>query len=163
MIEQDYNKLTLTFPSKEAATQAKQWIEVAVLPWLAMVSQPASVTFGPPSEPSPAMEPAQATEPIRSHHVVLTDERLDQLYQQRQSGQTSRQRLLRAQATLRDGVLPFSRPGAEPPPPSGQESPRMRAEREGGFADGEAPQPSARKGSRLRPAPPAPTPSSPRP
>ena len=158
MIEQREHQLILTFSTPAAAAQAKRWMEMAVVPWLPMVSQSASpvglgsaATSSQPSEPSPETKPAPdpgptdslpppipaslEPEPSRSRHVVLTPERQDQLYQQRQSGQTAHQRLLRAQTTLRDGVLPFSRPG-QPPPPSGQSSPRQKAALEGGFADG---------------------------
>ena len=171
MIEQRENQLLISFPTVEAASQALRWMEVAVLPWLPLVSQSASpvglgsaATSSQPSEPSQETKPAPdpgpteplpppipaslEPEPSRSRHVVLTPERQDQLYQQRQSGQTAHQRLLRAQTTLRDGVLPFSRPG-QPPPPSGQSSPRQKAALEGGFADG-APEPAPRRGSQLR-------------
>ena len=55
---------------------------------------------------------------------------------------TPRQRLLRAQTTLRDGMLPFSRPTDQAPRPSAQPSPRMRAQAEGGFADGSGERPA---------------------
>lgn len=137
MIEQQNNLLLISFPSPEAATQAKRWMEVAVLPWLPMVSQPAPDSSVPPSvQPQEQQLPTPAfPEQNRSRHVLLTDERLEQLSHQRTSGQTSHQRLLRAQTTLRDGTLPFSKPG-QAPQPSGQASPRQRAQAEGGFADG---------------------------
>jgi hypothetical protein len=164
MIEQQNNLLLISFPTPEAAAQAKRWMEVAVLPWLPMVSRPASEISGPPFDPSPPPLPA-SPEPVRSRHVVLTDERLEQLSKQRESGQTRHQRLLKAQATLRDGTLPF-RVLEQPPQPSGQASPREKAQREGGFADGlpqaaalrpqadgAVPLEAGRKRSRLRPVP----------
>lgn len=126
---------------------------------------------GPDNSVPPSDLPPQNTQVIpaspeqnRSRHVLLTDERLEQLSHQRTSGQTSHQRLLRAQATLRDGTLPFSKPG-QAPQPSGQVSPRQRAQAEGGFADGAAPvgpkapqlvpEAGRRKRSQLRPVAPA--------
>ena len=90
----------------------------------------------------------------RSRHTVLTEERMDQIAQQRASGQSASRRLLRAQTALRDGVLPFSKPG-QAPQPSGQPSPRIRAQAEGTFADGaQGVQPEAgRRPSKLRISP----------
>jgi hypothetical protein len=166
MIEQTNNTLTLTFPSEQAATQAKRWMEMAVVPWLPIVSQGPEISLPPsgPAQPTdPLLTPA-SPEPVpsRSRHTVLTPERQEQLFNQRQSGQTAHQRLLRAQTTLRDGTLPFSRPASQPPSPTGQDSPRQRAAAEGGFADGSGEEPEAarlRGRSRLRPvAPTAPQP-----
>jgi hypothetical protein len=120
MIEQRENQLVLSFPTPEAARVFAQF--------LTSQSQPlAPETSEPPSEPSQQ----------RSHHVLLTDDRLEQLSNQRAQGLTAHQRLLRAQSSLRDGVLPFSKPG-QAPQPTNQSSPRMRAQQEGGFADGGA-------------------------
>ena len=146
MIEQLNNQLLISFPTPEAAAQAKRWMEIAVLPWLPIVSQ----TPNQSATPDPALD-ATGPGPVassgqRSQHTVLTDDRLEALFNQRQQGQTAHQRVLRAQTTLRDGVLPFSKPG-EMPPPSGQPSPRQKAAQEGTFADGEVVH-----RSRLRPA-----------
>jgi hypothetical protein len=189
MIEQQGNKLVLTFQSDQAATAFAQFLSTLLTlpgcrPGREGPGQPsqagqtaplASATSSPPSAPSletmPARDPDQtSSQPpslLLSRHAVLTPERQDQLFLSRQSGQTAHQRLLRAQTTLRDGVLPFSRPG-EPPPPSGQPSPRQRAAQQGGFADGSGEQPEAerlaarglarRRGSRLRPVLPVPLP-----
>lgn len=162
MIEQQNNLLLISFPTPEAAAQAMRWMEAAVVPWLPMISQSAvPATSGPLSELSPALTP-DSPEPVRSRRTVLTPERQEQIANQRASGMTAHQRLLRAQTTLRDGVLPFSRPG-QTPAPSGQPSPRMRAQQEGGFADGQegvlplrvpVPQEAERRQrSRLRPSP----------
>jgi len=162
MIEQRENQLLISFPSAEAAARAKQWMEAAVVPWLPVISRLETGTSSPPSEPSPEAPPSSPAEPFspltppRSRHTVLTEERQAAISLQREAGQTSHQRLLRAQTTLRDGVLPFSRPGQTPPQPTGQPSPRQRAAKEGGFADGSGAQPEAeRRGSRLRPVPPS--------
>lgn len=174
MIEQHSNQLTLTFPSPEAAAAFARFL--TTLPQSSPLSSPpAGAISSLPSEPYPETRPAadldltanlpappSSTPPpppapptTRSRHVLLTPERQDQLFNQRQSGQTAHQRLLRAQTTLRDGVLPFSRPG-QPPPPSGQPSPRLRAQQEGGFADGAPgvwPEAERRGRSQLRPVP----------
>ena len=158
MIEQQNNLLLIFFPTPEAAASFKAYLEIAILPWLPANQPPVPVTSEPPSDQSPA----------KSRHTVLTDERLEALSNQRLNGMSSRQRLLRAQNTLRDGVLPFSKPG-QPPQPTNQPSPRMRAQAEGGFADGlpqaaalrlagpadgAVPPEAERKRSRLRPAEP---------
>ena len=144
MIEQLNNQLLISFPTpEEAATFAK------VLELLFKMSVTNQSTT-----PDPAS--VVSSEPLsgRSQHTVLTDDRLEQLFNQRQQGQTAHQRVLRAQTTLRDGVLPFSKPG-EMPAPSGQPSPRQKAAQEGTFADGEG-HPAAGK-SRLRPSSPQPS------
>ena len=166
MIEQRENQLLISFPDEPSATAFGQFLSVFFRPVpptgplatgdpFAPAAGPGSAAISvPPSEPSP--DPVDQSAPSipdspalgRSRHVVLTPERQDQLFNQRQSGQSAHQRLLRAQTTLRDGVLPFSRPG-ETPQPTGQPSPRMRAAAEGGFADG------APKVPALRPAVPA--------
>ena len=159
MIEQRENQLLISFPDEPSATAFGQFLSVFFRPVpptgpLAMGDPFAPVTSVLPSELSP--DPVDQSAPSipdspalgRSRHVVLTPERQDQLFNQRQSGQSAHQRLLRAQTTLRDGVLPFSRPG-ETPQPTGQPSPRMRAAAEGGFADGAPGVPA------LRPAVPA--------
>jgi hypothetical protein len=133
MIEQHESQLILSFPSPEAARAFAQFLAI-LLP----TSQPASAISEPPSDQSPLTDPSPtpaSPEPAHSRHVVLTDERQEQLFNQRAAGLTQHQRLLRAQTTLRDGVLPF-RALAQSPQPSGQESPRIRAQQEGGFADG---------------------------
>jgi len=153
MIEQQNNLLLISFSSPEAAAQAKMWMEIAVVPWLSMVSQ-TGASSEPPSDqshfplPSPT-ETKDSLEPSRSRHVVLTEERQEQLFNQQQQGMTAHQRVLRAQTTLRDGVLPFSKPGQQSPQPSGQPSPRQKAAQEGGFADG---RPEGRvRGSKMKP------------
>ncbi len=156
MIEQQANQLVLTLPSPEAAQTFAQFLRSLL----------GSGTSEPVSESSlgAAEAPSQpASQPSRSRHAVLTPERQEALYNQRAEGRTSRQRLLRAQTTLRDGVLPFSRPGDQPQP-TGQPSPRIRAAQEGGFADGSGEQPEAarragRQPSRLRPVPSQPFPA----
>ena len=132
MIEQLNNQLLISFPTpEEAATFAK------VLELLFKMSAASQNAI-----PDPASDVSSGQ---RSQHTVLTDDRLEALFNQRQQGQTAHQRVLRAQTTLRDGVLPFSKPG-EMPAPSGQPSPRQKAAQEGTFADGAAPR------SKLRPA-----------
>jgi hypothetical protein len=136
MIEQRENQLLLFFPTPEAARVFAQFLTTLTGFREPEISVPLfdqsqeSVNQSMPIQDSP--------EPAHSRHTVLTDERLEQLSRQREQGQTRHQRLLRAQTTLRDGVLPFSRPG-EAPQPSGQPSPRQKAQQEGGFADGAAP------------------------
>jgi hypothetical protein len=165
MIEQRENQLVMTFPSAEAAQAFHLFLQSLLAPrepgTSALSSELLQGTDPPPPPPS--------SDPPRSCHTVLTPERQDALAQQRELGLTSRQRLLRAQTTLRDGTLPFSRPTGQPPPPSSQDSPRIRAARQGGFADG-APEaglvalgtrPIAlpqepQRGSRLRSVPPSP-------
>ena len=147
MIEQQGTQLLISFPTPEAAAQAKRWMETAVVPWLPMISQTPNQSATP--DLASAVSSGQ-----RSQHTVLTDDRLEALFNQRQQGQTAHQRVLRAQTTLRDGVLPFSKPG-EMPAPSGQPSPRQKAQQEGTFADGEG-HPAAGK-SRLRPSSPQPS------
>lgn len=139
MIEQNLNKLILTFPSTDSATTFAVFLRS-----LLQTSQPALGTSSLSFDPSPESAQVPATgltpdflEPRRSRHAVLTEERQDQLFNQRVQGQSAHQRLLRAQTILRDGMLPFSRPGSIPAP-SGQPSPRQRAQQEGGFADGAA-------------------------
>lgn len=141
MIEQQQNRLTLTFPTEESATTFAAFLRSLFSPAALETSEP---PFGLPPEPQPQTPDSLA--PARSRRTVLTDDRLEQLSQQRAQGLTAHQRLLRAQATLRDGVLPFSKPG-QVPAPTGQDSPRIRAQQEGGFADG---QPGAHQ-SKLRP------------
>jgi hypothetical protein len=141
MIEQNLNKLILTFPTADSATTFAVFLQSLLT--VSASPQPSQSTHEisePPFEQSP--EPTQvppstpvSPEPRRSRHAVLTEERQEQLFNQRQAGQTQHQRQLRAQTTLRDGVLPFSKPGAQPQP-SGQPSPRQRAQQEGTFADG---------------------------
>ena len=161
MIEQRGTQLLISFPTEQAASQARQWMEMAVIPWLPMVSQQQQ-------PPVASSEPPSGQQ--RSNHVLLTDDRLEQLSNQRAQGLTAHQRLLRAQSTLRDGVLPFSKPGQQAPQPTNQPSPRMRAQQEGGFADGESKATALRSAvpadggvqrkTKLRPAP---APSSPPP
>lgn len=140
MIEQHQNQLILTFPTADSATTFAAFLQT-----LLQSSSPEPAIFGLPSDPlQETLQDSQ--EPRRSQHTVLTDERLEHLSRQREQGSTMHQRLLRAQTTLRDGVLPFSKPG-EAPQPTNQPSPRQRAQAEGGFADGEVPE----KKSRLRP------------
>ena len=137
MIEQHNNQLILTFPTEASAT--------TFAAFLATLLQNSNAT----PDPASAVSSGQ-----RSQHTVLTDDRLEALFNQRQQGQTAHQRVLRAQTTLRDGVLPFSKPG-EMPAPSGQPSPRQKAAQEGTFADGAAPQGAGK--SRLRPSSPQPS------
>src|ERR1700722_20340450 len=126
MIEQQSNKLVLTFPTEDSATT------FAV--FLATLLQ--SNSQGPEiSEPLSGSLSQASPEPGRSRHTVLTDERLEALSRQRESGQTRQQRILKAQVTLRDGTLPF-RQLESAPSPTGQPSPRQRAQQLGGFADG---------------------------
>jgi hypothetical protein len=124
MIEQQGSLLQISFPSPEAARAFHLFLQSL------LTNQSAPVISEPPSESPLQDSPA----PVRSQHVVLTPERQEQLFNQRQNGQTAHQRILNAQTTLRDGVLPFSKPG-EAPQPTSQPSPRMK----GVFADG-APQ-----------------------
>lgn len=142
MIEQQNNQLLLSFPTPEAARAFAQFLTT-------LVNFPASAISELPSdqlqEPTQVLIP-DSPGPGRSRHVVLTPERQDQIFNQRASGQASHQRLLRAQTTLRDGVLPFSKPG-NVPSPSGQPSPRQKAQAEGTFADGGDPQGAKRKPS----------------
>jgi hypothetical protein len=165
MIEQRDNQLLLTFPNPEAARVFAQFL--ATLKTLTNFQEPA--TSAPPSASSPPASQSASNEeiqppqppqppqpssppPPRSRHTILTDERLESLYRQREQSLTQHQRLLKAQTTLRDGVLPFSKPG-ETPPPSGQPSPRLKALEEGGFADGaqgEASQQSGKQTARKR-------------
>ena len=136
MIEQRENQLVLSFPTPEAARAFAQFLTTLVSQ--SALEVPASVASSdPPSEHQ------------RSNHVLLTDDRLEQLSNQRAQGLTAHQRLLRAQSTLRDGVLPFSKPEQYTPVPTNQPSPRMRAQQEGGFADGA---PVVQRKTRLRPA-----------
>ena len=139
MIEQHNNQITLTFPTEASAT--------TFAAFLATLLQNPNQSATP--DPASAVSSGQ-----RSQHTVLTDDRLEALFNQRRQGQTAHQRVLRAQTTLRDGVLPFSKPG-EMPAPSGQPSPRQKAQQEGTFADGED-HPAAGK-SRLRLASPQPS------
>jgi hypothetical protein len=159
MIEQHDSSLTISFPSPEAAAAFKGYLETLIALVKVVPSLLAPDSSVPPSENPQLDSPA----PTRSQHVVLTPERQEQLFNQRQNGQSTRQRIQNAQTTLRDGVLPFSRPG-ETPAPSGQQSPRQRALAEGGFADGAAqplalrPQkaddpPAVPAKTRLRPSP----------
>jgi len=164
MIEQNNSSLTISFQSPEAATAFAQFLQTLLVPG----------TYAPPSESPQLDSPA----PNYSRHVLLTPERQEQLFNQRQNGLTARQRIQNAQTTLRDGVLPFSKPG-EVPRPTSQSSPRMKAQQEGGFADG-APTSQQRPGvepgpqrswagpgvepgvprkTKLRPAPSSPQPS----
>ena len=165
MIEQHNNQLVVTLPTSEAAAAFSQFLATLFQPHEpsgdAGNSEPLSAPYQPVGEntaPAPPSPP-----PFRSRHTILTPERQDQIAQQRASGQSANQRLLRAQTTLRDGVLPFSRPGS-PPPPTNQPSPRQRAAAEGGFADGSGEEPELErklgralpgKGSHLRPVQPA--------
>lgn len=146
MIEQKDNQIILTFPTADSATTF-----AAFLSSLFQVSgQPVPGNSEPPSTSQSIQD---SPVPERSHHVVLTPEREEALFNQRQQGQTARQRVLRTQTTLRDGTLPF-RALDEPPLPSGQVSPRQKAQAEGGFADGQPgvlPEAERRRGSRLRP------------
>jgi hypothetical protein len=147
MIEQRENQLVMTFPSAEAAQAFHLFLQSLLAPrepgTSALSSELLQGTDPPPPPPS--------SDPPHSRHTVLTPERQDALSRQRELGLTSRQRLLRAQTTLTDGVLPF-RNLETPPEPSGQESPRIRAARQGGFADGSGarPEPAPRRGSQLR-------------
>lgn len=121
MIEQNNSSLLISFQTTEEATAFAQFLQTLLVPG----------TYAPPSESPLQDSPA----PNYSRHVLLTPERQEQLFNQRQNGQSTHQRILRAQTTLRDGVLPFSKPG-QTPAPSGQTSPRMKAQQQGGFADG---------------------------
>ena len=163
MIEQQDRKLILTFPTPDSATTFATFLQS-----LFQISQPGAAISSPPFESSPEIKsaldqpPTQGSlepepsllpdQPQRLPHTVLTPERQDAIANQRANGLTTHQRLLRAQTTLRDGVLPFSRPG-QAPPPTGQPSPRQKAALEGGFADGQPgvkPE-EGRRRSRLRP------------
>ena len=151
MIEQRENQLVLSFPTPEAARAFAQFLTTLVNLHDPGTSGPPSGLFPdnhPPASQEQELSPAQL---FRSRHTVLTPERQDQIFNQRQAGQGAHQRLLRAQTTLRDGVLPFSKPG-QTPQPTGQPSPRQKAAAEGTFADG-APgvQPEAARRSKLRP------------
>ena len=164
MIEQQDRKLILTFLTADSATTfaafLRQMFSLAESSLPADLSsttalsgaQADSAISSPPSEPSletvqpPLVSPEPELLPqaaFRSRHTVLTPERQDQLFNQRAAGMSANQRLLRAQTTLRDGVLPFSKPG-QTPAPSGQPSPRQRAQTEGGFADGAPKAPALR-------------------
>jgi len=123
MIEQQNNLLLISFPTPEAAASFKELLEAL----LRLTNQSAPASSEPPSDQSP-----------HSRHTVLTDERLAQLSNQREQGQTRHQRLLKAQTTLRDGTLPFKQLSTVPLA-SGQPSPRQKAQQVGGFADGAAP------------------------
>ena len=167
MIEQQGSQLILTFPSEQAAAAFATFLRSLMLDRLASAtSSPASAPPDSDSGQSAASPPSPTLPtlpPSRSQHTVLTEERQEALFNQRAEGQTQHQRLLRAQTTLRDGVLPFSRPGDQPQP-TGQPSPRIRAAQEGGFADGSGEQPEAarragRQPSRLRPVPSQPFPA----
>ena len=148
MIEQQGTQLLISFPTSE---EAQTFARVLDLLFKMQISPHEPAISGPPSEsPQP-----DSPEPVRSHRVLLTPERQEQLFNQRQQGQSARQRIQNAQTTLRDGVLPFSKPG-EAPRPTSQPSPRMR----GVFADGgaapvgpKAPgvQPEVGRRSKLRP------------
>ena len=145
MIEQHNNQLILTFPTEASATTFAAFLET-------LLQTPNQIPSQTPNQPEvPASDVSSGQ---RSQHTVLTDDRLEALFNQRQQGQTAHQRVLRAQTTLRDGVLPFSKPG-EMPAPSGQPSPRQKAAQEGTFADGAAPQGAGK--SRLRPSSPQPS------
>jgi len=146
MIEQNQNQLIMTFPTEQAATDFKTWMQMAALPWLPLNLPVES----PPSEPSPEMGG-------KSRHVMLTPERQDQLTQQRLQGQTAHQRLVKAQTMLRDGTLPFKQL-PEAPQPSSQPSPRIKAQQEGGFADGEKKSPRQSHPATPQPKPNDPTP-----
>jgi hypothetical protein len=149
MIEQQNNQLLISFPTPELAASFKVYLETLLALVKVVPSLLEPETSDPPSDPS-LVTPA-SPEPNRSHHTVLTDERLEALSKQREQGLTQHQRLLKAQTTLRDGTLPF-RALEQPPQPSGQASPRQKAQQEGGFADGAAlPEAGRRKGSQLRP------------
>jgi hypothetical protein len=143
MIEQRENQLVLSFPTPEAARAFAQFLTTLVNLHDPGISVPPSGLFPeiPQVSQEPELSPAQL---FRSRHTVLTPERQDQIFNQRQAGQGAHQRLLRAQTTLRDGVLPFSKPGSVPQP-TGQPSPRQKAAAEGTFADG------APEGRALRP------------
>src|SRR6185437_6880983 len=134
MIEQQNNKLTITFPTADSATTFATFLATLLQPSPAPAI---SVPLSEPSQPS-NLEIQDSLEPelSRSRHTVLTPERQDQLASQREQGLTAHQRLLRAQTTLRDGALPF-RKLSSTPSPTGQPSPRIRAQQEGGFADGQ--------------------------
>ena len=151
MIEQHGNRLTISFPDETAATAFSQFLSAFFRP----VPTTGPLAMGDPLQPAPeiSVPPSEPSQVMHSRHTVLTPEREEALFNQRQAGQTASQRLLRAQTTLRDGVLPFSRPG-EVPQSTGQPSPRIKAAAEGGFADGSGAEPEAeRKRSRLRPVP----------
>jgi hypothetical protein len=142
MIEQSSNKLILTFPTVDSATIFANFLQslltVTASPLRSPDSQPsppAPAISSPPSGSSPELPSPDFPELARSRRTVLTEERQEALFNQRQAGMSASQRLLRAQATLRDGVLPFSKPG-ETPRSSGQLSPRIKAQQEGTFADG---------------------------
>lgn len=159
MIEQNNNQLILTFPTADSATTFAAFLRSLfnLSPGAepAAVSSPASGLLPVPL-PTPTPD---SPEPVRSRHAVLTPERQDQLFNQRQQGETSHQRILRAQTVLRDGALPF-RALQQAPRPSGQASPRMRAQAEGGFADGSGDLPEAgRRKTRLRASSISPEPS----
>jgi hypothetical protein len=144
MIEQNYNKLTLTFPSEASATTFAAFLQSLLQP------SPAPGIFEPPSGQPLETQP-DSQEQTSSRRTVLTPERQEALFNQRQNGQSAHQRILRAQTTLKDGVLPFSKPG-QAPQPSGQPSPRQRAAAEGTFADGVAVPQEVKAKSKLRPS-----------
>ena len=133
MITQQQNVLTLTFPTTDSAKTFAAFLR-------SLLNLQGPETSSPPSEPLQAQD---SLAPQRSRHTVLTPERMDQIAEQRASGQSANQRILRAQTQLRDGVLPFSKPGAVPPP-SGQPSPRILAQQQGRFADGAPKEPALR-------------------
>jgi hypothetical protein len=143
MIEQRDNQLLLTFPSPAAARAFAQFLQTVlpVSPASPAEAAEASATYSPVSESGQQQGQLHPPSPfLPPRHVILTEERQAALSLQRELGQTSRQRQLRAQTTLRDGVLPFRKLEGTPPP-SGQVSPRLRAQQEGGFADGSGPEP----------------------
>jgi hypothetical protein len=162
MIEQSSNKLILTFPTVDSATIFANFLQSLLTvtasplrsPDPQQSSPPAPAISSPPSGSSPELPSPDFPELARSRRTVLTEERQEALFNQRQAGMSANQRLLRAQATLRDGVLPFSKPG-ETPRSSGQLSPRIKAQQEGTFADGEpkatALRPKADGGPKARP------------
>ena len=136
MIEQSSNKLILTFPTADSATIFANFLQSLLTVTASPQSSPlALASSSPPSGSSPELPSPDFPELARSRRTVLTEERQEALFNQRQAGMSANQRLLRAQATLRDGVLPFSKPG-ETPRSSGQLSPRIKAQQEGTFADG---------------------------
>ena len=162
MIEQQANKITLTFPTPDSATTFAAFLQslFQISPLDPAISSPPFESF-PETKSVPVQPPTLASlelvpsllpdQPQCLPHTVLTSERQDAIANQRSQGLTTHQRLLRAQTTLRDGVLSFSRPG-EQPPPSGQPSPRQKAALEGGFADGQpGVRPEEGRRSRLKP------------
>jgi hypothetical protein len=122
MIEQHNNQLWISFPTSEEATTFAKVLELLFRMQNQSATGPGPVGSSEPPSESPLPD---FQEPVRSHHVVLTEERQEQLFNQRAQGLSAHQRILRAQTTLRDGVLPFSKPGQTPVPTS-QPSPRMK-------------------------------------